>query len=56
MLKGTKWGALNAMTERLDWFRQIRNGNVEKALQAAAGFDAVTTAEKNRLHALVAAF
>ena len=56
MLKGTKWGALNAMTERLDWFRQIRNGNVENALQAAAGFDAVTTAEKNRLHALVAAF
>jgi phage/plasmid-like protein (TIGR03299 family) len=48
MISGTAWGAFNALTERLDWFRSGR-GNSESMLAAASGFDPVTTAEKNRL-------
>jgi phage/plasmid-like protein (TIGR03299 family) len=48
MIAGTAWGAFNALTERLDWFRSSR-GNSESMLAAASGFDPVTTAEKNRL-------
>lgn len=53
-IRGTGWGAVNALTERLDWFRQIRGGNVENAYSAASGFDAVTNAEKNRILSAVA--
>ena len=45
----TAWTALNAMTERLDWHRQSRNGSYEGALVAASGFDPATNVEKNRL-------
>ena len=27
MIAGTAWGALNAMTERLDWYRVARKGS-----------------------------
>ena len=43
------WTALNAMTERLDWHRQSRNGSFEGALVSASGFDPATNVEKNRL-------
>ena len=43
------WTALNAMTERLDWYKQSRNGSFEGALVAASGFDPATNVEKNRL-------
>lgn len=56
MLKGTKWGVLNAMTERMDWFKQVRKGNTDNAYAAASGFDPVTASEKQRLFALVSAF
>ena len=49
MIANTAWGALNALTERLDWYRSARGGNNESILAAASGFDATITAEKNRL-------
>ena len=52
-IKGTAWGAYNAMTERLDWYRSPRGGNAESVLAAASGFDPSTTAAKNNmLHAV----
>ena len=52
-IKGTKWGAFNALTERLDWYRSARGGNKESILAAASGFDPVVNAEKNRLLKIV---
>ena len=52
-IAGTKWGAFNALTERLDWYRSARGGSNESILASASGFDPVTTAEKNRLLQLV---
>jgi phage/plasmid-like protein (TIGR03299 family) len=54
-IKGTKWGAFNALTERLDYFRSGR-GNSETLMAGASGFDPVLTAEKNKLLKLVKAF
>ena len=48
-ISGTAWGAFNAMTERLDWYRAGRNGNNESVLASASGFDPAINAEKNRL-------
>ena len=48
-IKGTAWGAYNALTERLDWYRNPRGGNAEGVLAAASGFDATTTAAKNNI-------
>ena len=52
-ISGSAWGALNAMTERLDWYRNGRGGSNESILASASGFDPVTTAEKNRLLGIV---
>lgn len=49
MISGTAWGALNAMTERLDWYRSGRKGSNESVLASASGFDPAINAEKNRL-------
>ena len=49
MISGTAWGALNAMTERIDWFRSARKGNNERVLAGASGFDPMVNTEKNRL-------
>jgi len=54
MISGTAWGALNALTERLDWYRTARGGKNESVLAGASGFDPVINAEKNRLLQLVA--
>jgi phage/plasmid-like protein (TIGR03299 family) len=54
-IKGTKWGAFNALTERLDYFRSGR-GNSETLMAGASGFDPVLTAEKNKILKLVKAF
>jgi hypothetical protein len=48
-IKGTAWGAYNALTERLDWYRNPRGGNAESVLAAASGFDAATNANKNSI-------
>ena len=53
MIAGTAWGAFNALTERLDWYRSARNGNNESVLASASGFDPVITAEKNKLLSIV---
>jgi phage/plasmid-like protein (TIGR03299 family) len=53
MIAGTAWGALNAMTERLDWKRVGRNGNDESVMAAASGFDAAMNVEKNRINEIV---
>lgn len=52
-IRNTAWGAYNALTERLDWYRNPRGGNAESVLASASGFDAATNAEKNRLLAIV---
>jgi hypothetical protein len=49
MIAGTAWGALNALTERLDWHRNGRKGSNEAVLAGASGFDPMVNAEKNRL-------
>ena len=48
-IAGTAWGALNAMTERIDWYRSARKGSNESVLAGASGFDPMVNAEKNRL-------
>lgn len=47
-IKGTAWGALNALTERIDYFRAGRKGG-ESITAAASGFDPVVNAEKARI-------
>jgi phage/plasmid-like protein (TIGR03299 family) len=54
-ISGTAWGAFNALTERLDWYRSGRGSDNESILASASGFDPVVTAEKNRLLQLVLA-
>jgi phage/plasmid-like protein (TIGR03299 family) len=53
MISGTAWGAYNALTERLDWYRTPRSGNTENAMASASGFDVATNAEKSRLLTVV---
>lgn len=54
MIAGTAWGAYNAMTERLDWFRTGRGDRgAENVAAAASGFDPVTNTEKGRLLSIV---
>lgn len=52
-IAGTAWGALNALTERMDWHRQGRKGSNEAVLAGASGFDPMVNAEKNRLLGVV---
>jgi len=47
-IKGTAWGALNALTERIDYYRTGRGAN-ETIISAASGFDPVVNAEKARI-------
>ena len=54
MIATTAWGAYNAMTERLDWFRNGRGATgQENVLAAASGFDPQTNVEKGRLLSIV---
>jgi phage/plasmid-like protein (TIGR03299 family) len=53
MIAGNAWGAFNALTERLDWYRSSRSANGESMFAAASGFDPATNAEKNRLLTVV---
>lgn len=52
-IKGTAWGAFNALTERLDWHRAARKGDTENVFAAASGFDDVITKEKESLFYVV---
>ena len=49
MIAGTAWGALNALTERIDWYRNGRKGSNEAVMAGASGFDPMVNSEKNRL-------
>jgi phage/plasmid-like protein (TIGR03299 family) len=51
-IKGTAWGALNALTERLDYYRAKRGSN-ESLIAGASGFDPVVNAEKARILSVV---
>ena len=48
-IKGTAWGVLNSLTERLDYYRTARKASGESLIYSASGFDAVITAEKNKI-------
>jgi phage/plasmid-like protein (TIGR03299 family) len=52
-IRGTAWGALNALTERVDYFRDgraVKGSDPVKNLSASAsGFDAQANAEKGRI-------
>ncbi|MGA1753093.1 MAG: DUF932 domain-containing protein [Pontimonas sp.] len=48
-IHGTAWGALNAITERVDWYRPQRGGGDARAI-AASGF--VPTAQQEKQRAL----
>jgi phage/plasmid-like protein (TIGR03299 family) len=52
-VRGTAWGAYNALTERLDWFRSPRGGQADTAYIAASGFDPASNVEKGRLLKIV---
>jgi phage/plasmid-like protein (TIGR03299 family) len=52
-IKGTAWGVLNTLTERLDYFKQERKNNLENRLASASGFDVMSNATKNKLFAQV---
>ena len=47
-IKGTAWGVVNALTERLDYYRTARKG-ADSLMAGASGFDPVVTAEKNKI-------
>jgi phage/plasmid-like protein (TIGR03299 family) len=47
-IKGTAWGVVNALTERLDYYRTAR-GKSDSLMAGASGFDPVLTAEKNKI-------
>lgn len=50
-VKGTAWGVFNALTEKLDYFGQVRKtANTSETKYAnASGFDAMRNANKNKL-------
>lgn len=54
MWDGTAWGALQVLTEDLDWFRTGRGDNAEENLNAArAGFDPAVNATRNKFLSIV---
>jgi phage/plasmid-like protein (TIGR03299 family) len=55
-ITGTAWGALNALTERLDWYRTPREGNADNVAEAASGFSPIVNAEKERIRKAVLTF
>ena len=48
-ITGTKWGALNAMTERIDWYRNGDKPMTEGLSAAASGFETGIQQEKARI-------
>lgn len=52
----TAWGALNALTEQLDWYRNPRGGNVENLFASQAGFEPVIRTQKQDILTAVKAF
>jgi phage/plasmid-like protein (TIGR03299 family) len=54
-IKNTAWGALNTLTERIDYYRTGRKGG-EALIASASGFDPVVNAEKARILGTVLEF
>lgn len=54
-ITGTAWGALNAMTEHLDYFRAGKAGQTEGLMSAASGFEAGINSQKARILSTVRA-
>ena len=54
-ITGTKWGALNAMTERIDWFRNGDKPMSEGMSASASGFETAIQQEKARILEAVSA-
>lgn len=50
---GTAWGALNAVTEYLDWYRTARGGDGSSLAEAASGFVPAVQTEKARVYGAV---
>jgi hypothetical protein len=50
-IKGNAWGVFNALTEKLDYFGQVRKSanTSETQFANASGFDAMRNANKNKL-------
>jgi phage/plasmid-like protein (TIGR03299 family) len=55
-VSGTAWGAVQAITEENQWYRQVRSGNLENALAAGSGFDDATNAFRTKALSVVKAF
>lgn len=47
-VSNTAWAAVNAMTERIDWYRTARGGDGSSLALAATGFVPTVTQEKQR--------
>ena len=45
-IRGTKWGALNALTEYVDYYRTARTGNADSLMANASGLAVSTKAKK----------
>ena len=54
-ITGTKWGALNAMTERIDWYRAGDKPISEGLAASASGFETAVQQEKARILEVVKA-
>lgn len=55
-IAGTAWAGLNALTERLDWYRTPRGGDLASVAEAASGFQPVINAEKAEIRKAILAF
>lgn len=55
-IAGTAWAGLNALTERLDWYRTPRGGDMTSVAEAASGFQPVVNAEKADIRKAVLTF
>ena len=53
--RSTGWGALNALTEYVDWYRNPRAGNTDNLFASQAGFDPAALVTKQRILAAVKA-
>lgn len=52
-IKGTGWGALNALTEDQQWNRRIHSGNLENFFAAGSGFDDAANKDRNKARSVV---
>ena len=48
-ITGTAWGALNALTEHLDYFRAGKSGQTEGLMASASGFEAGINSQKAKI-------